>query len=602
MRQGEDGSRTVVSRAWLYRRYVTQQRSAQQIADESGWSSQYIRDRLRGYGIALRPPGTASTTGTRLAPDELHRALAQGQTVRQIAAEAGYSVTGVYRMIGRHQLRLPAASTQSARQSPQVLAEVVRLYRDERLGLGAVGARFGHGSLWARARVIQAGIPIRAPGRPSEMGWLGQLEQLVEQGLSTAQIAERVTRSPATVSQRLREAGHTAARPPARPVPEAAVLRRLYVEQQHTIAEIAQLLGLPARRVSRGLVQAGIARRRAGARVDRPGQVRIGAVHLRELYLTRGQSVGAIAAALGCSRTRVLTALACNGIPTRPGPWRPPAFELDPDTLRALYVGERLADEVIAARYAVPAHRVRQRRRELAIVRAPSAPPHPPIPSVLSPAVLAGLYQHQQLTLAQIARQHHTSSSIVRQWLLAAGIAVKPRTSRRDRKRLDLDRVRTLYVDREWSAAEIAAELDTTQHMVLRTLHENAVPVRPSGSRRTVADNDGEQQLTALYADPDVATLLQQHHMPRRERPGSVSERFPTAVPLTQDLLRQAYTDIGLAARHIELLTGQPAEQILDALHATDIPVRHSGMSPWLAHQLQQRARPRRRARARSQR
>ena len=39
---------------------------------------------------------------------------------------------------------------------------------------------------------------------------------------------------------------------------------------------------------------------------------------------------------------------------------------------------------------------------------------------------------------------------------------------------------------------------------------------------------------------------------------------------------------IGLSAHHIELLTGHPAEQILDMLHAQGITVRTNlGMSPW---------------------
>src|SRR5664280_2072143 len=44
---------------WLRRRYVAQRRSAQEIATETGWSSQYVRDRLRDHGIPLRPRGAA---------------------------------------------------------------------------------------------------------------------------------------------------------------------------------------------------------------------------------------------------------------------------------------------------------------------------------------------------------------------------------------------------------------------------------------------------------------------------------------------------------------------------------------------------------------
>jgi hypothetical protein len=68
-----------------------------------------------------------------------------------------------------------------------------------------------------------------------------------------------------------------------------------------------------------------------------------------------------------------------------------------------------------------------------------------------------------------------------------------------------------------------------------------------------------------------------------RDQPGSLAERFPVAFPLTLPLLEHAYLHIGLSAAHIELLTGQPAERILDALHDNNIPVRtFGGMSPWL--------------------
>jgi len=60
-------------------------------------------------------------------------------------------------------------------------------------------------------------------------------------------------------------------------------------------------------------------------------------------------------------------------------------------------------------------------------------------------------------------------------------------------------------------------------------------------------------------------------------------------VPLTAALLHEAYLEVGLSAHHIELLTGQPAEQILDALHAAAIPVRttEGTPSPWLTRHHQ---------------
>ena len=45
---------------WLAERYVADMMSADEIAEKCGWSSQYVRDRLRDFGIPLRRPGTHS--------------------------------------------------------------------------------------------------------------------------------------------------------------------------------------------------------------------------------------------------------------------------------------------------------------------------------------------------------------------------------------------------------------------------------------------------------------------------------------------------------------------------------------------------------------
>jgi hypothetical protein len=122
---------------------------------------------------------------------------------------------------------------------------------------------------------------------------------------------------------------------------------------------------------------------------------------------------------------------------------------------------------------------------------------------------------------------------------------------------------------------------------VLRTLHEHGIPVRNSVRRHRTRDSDTAlRRLAALYEDPDVVALLREHHIPQRPMPGTITQRFPTPAPVTRAFLTTAYTDIGLAAAHIEQLTGQPAERILQQLHHHQIPVRHTlARSPWLQRQ-----------------
>jgi hypothetical protein len=184
-----------------------------------------------------------------------------------------------------------------------------------------------------------------------------------------------------------------------------------------------------------------------------------------------------------------------------------------------------------------------------------------------------------------IAQRYHTAPPKVRRWLEQAGIPVRPRTTREQRTDLDAARLRELYTDREWTAAEIAAELDTSVQLVLRTLHDHGIPVRHAGARRTrrrSAEPTATRPLADVYADPEITTVLRRHRIPRRPSPGAITDRFPTPATLTASLLRALYEDVGLSARQIELLTGQPHEKILDALHEHGIAVRnHAGFAPW---------------------
>ncbi len=149
--------------------------------------------------------------------------------------------------------------------------------------------------------------------------------------------------------------------------------------------------------------------------------------------------------------------------------------------------------------------------------------------------------------------------------------------------------LRTLYTDRQWSAAQVAAHLHTTVHLVLRTLHDQGIAVRRGNTRHRHSDPTdppAAQLLANLYTDPQISAVLRRHHVPRRGRPGPIAQRFPTPAPLTPALLHELYSQTGLSARQIELLTGQPHQQILDALHTAGITVRRNhGPSPWTSRQ-----------------
>ena len=98
------------------------------------------------------------------------------------------------------------------------------------------------------------------------------------------------------------------------------------------------------------------------------------------------------------------------------------------------------------------------------------------------------------------------------------------------------------------------------------------------------------QLLDELYGDPDVLAVLARHDVPLRREAGTIAERFPEPVAVGPALLEDLYVTTGLSARHVELLTGQPAEQLLDAMHAADIAVRPlASFSPWRRRKVEAR-------------
>ena len=427
----------------------------------------------------------------------------------------------------------------STEPSPTDLAE---LYVDQGLSLAVIGRRFGHTADWVRARLVAAGVPLRPQGRRPTI-----TDDQVRVPARPRLAGSRDRRG--TRRHRFQRAGPHASpgldrtAPPATgAVPEqlhphhrTESLRQLYVVEGLSVAEVALRLGLSSGRVTAALEDAGISRRRPGWTDGTPPDP-ITAEQLHKLYVENGGTVREVAAALDTTTTRVNAALRRHGIPRRPEPQAPPPpLELDRNTLTELYVTRRLDDDAIGAMHQVPAYRVTMRRRELDVHRPAGGATAPRTPGDAARRGPARLVRHARDAPSSRSPGNTTPPGTPSAtWLQTAGISVQPRTSREHRKRLDPVLLRDLYLDREWSAAEIAAELDTTVHLVLRTLHEHGIPVRPGGAPRKRGGDHALRRLTALYQDPDVAALLQRHRIPARPVAGTITERFPTPAPLTR--------------------------------------------------------------------
>lgn len=284
--------------------------------------------------------------------------------------------------------------------------DLVELYVDQGLSLAVIGRRLGHTADWVRTRLVAAGVPLRPPGRQPTITD-DQVRSLLDKGLRVAQIAEELGVTDSSVLDRMRANGWTG--PPRRPrgpsrnappPPRVESLRQLYATEGLTVAEVAQRLGQSEGRVTAALAAAGIARRRPGW-TDGIPPAPIIAEQLTELYVENGRTVREVAAILNTTTTRVNAALRRHGIPRRPEPQKlPPPLELDKTTLTELYVSRRLDDDAIGLTYGVPAYRVTMRRRELGVHRPPAPPPHAEPPVMPPLAVLHRWYVTEGRTLA----------------------------------------------------------------------------------------------------------------------------------------------------------------------------------------------------------
>lgn len=172
----------------------------------------------------------------------------------------------------------------------------------------------------------------------------------------------------------------------------------------------------------------------------------------------------------------------------------------------------------------------------------------------------------------------------VRDRLRTRGVRMrtKGRLNREDRVAVPAEALIQLYVSGGLSAADTGRLLGVSGQIVLRAAHDEGLPVRVGGPEPS--HGPGEIELVeALYADPLVRQALARHHIARRPAGGPIWQRFPVPVPVSGELAEELYVACGLGVRHIELLTGQPAQTILRLLRAQGITRRPAGgRSPFM--------------------
>ncbi len=203
---------------------------------------------------------------------------------------------------------------------------------------------------------------------------------------------------------------------------------------------------------------------------------------------------------------------------------------------------------------------------------------------LLLPRVLAELYVVGRLGSPQIAAITGLSDRTVRDRLRRYGIHVRTRGgwNREDRQLVAAEVLEDLYIQLGLTADEVGRRLGTSRSTVLRSAHALGVPVRAGGIVREPGPEE-IKLVEALYADPLIAAVLDVRDIPRVPPGGTIWQRFPDPVPLTNALVKDLYWGCGAALTHIELLTGQPAMTVRGFMRRAGIPLRHpGGRTPFL--------------------
>jgi len=276
------------------------------------------------------------------------------------------------------------------------------------------------------------------------------------------------------------------------------------------------------------------------------------------------------------------------GLADPPGtdPGDPPVDDLARQ-VRHLYLCDGLSTYRIAAITGLSRRRVGRVLSQAGVTVKPRGAGRLRRPSAERAALaktMEDLYVRQGLTSAEVGALTGVPERTVRDRLRARGAAMRTRGrhNREDRLTVPASDLVALYLRAGMSAVQAGRLLGVSGRVVLRAAHDHGIPVRVGGP----PPRGGPAQIElvqALYADPLVRRAMDRHGMRRIPAGGPISLRFPVPFRVGPELARELYESCGLGLRHIELLSGQPAETIRALLRAHGVRLRPAGgRSPFL--------------------
>jgi hypothetical protein len=252
-----------------------------------------------------------------------------------------------------------------------------------------------------------------------------------------------------------------------------------------------------------------------------------------------------------------------------------------------LYDCEELSTYEIAGAVGISRQRVGRLLHEAGVPVKPRGAGRPRPPDAEQAALTdraAQLYLQSNLSSGQISALLGVPDRTIRSRLRARGVRMRTRgrSNREDRAAAPVEALAQLYVHAGLTAAETGRQLGVPSRIVLRTAHDQGLPVRIGGPEPRHGPSEIEL-IGALYADPLVRRTLLRHGIAPRPGKGSIWQRFPVPVDVSPELAEELYLSCGLGLRHIELISGRPAETIRALLRGQGIRLRPAGgRSPFM--------------------
>lgn len=182
--------------------------------------------------------------------------------------------------------------------------------------------------------------------------------------------------------------------------------------------------------------------------------------------------------------------------------------------------------------------------------------------SAVPDSLLADLYLQRRYNCAQISELTSVPARTVHGRPRAQGIRLRTRGAfnREDRQAVEPTGLADMYLRAGLPAQEIDKLLGVSRKIVLRTAHDQGLPVRIGGPAPSHGPTEIEL-IDALYADTQVQQAMKRHGLPRVPPGGALWQRFPVPLPITAELATELYVSCGLGLIHIELLTGSQSHR-----------------------------------------